>query len=258
MAPFTRSISRTLPIALCAAILAIGLAAARAPVSAADRWDARLAKLDPVRPMDYLELGEEVADAASSEAEKRLARELFGLAGALDPARLGRSAMLALASIADTDSERARALAAAELVGGRGAKRRTLVAEPAQLESLSRAISFHRRAEGRKALGALKQDNADELLEKVGEALAGGAQVFREECKSMRAGAQPVTDEDAVARGMLVELALRAGELRAPGLDMALFGDGALPEIDLSDPESTWSVDPKRAWWRGGKWSGNS
>lgn len=233
-----------------------GMAASR-PSAGVDRWEQRLARLDPVRPIDYLELGEEVADSASSAAEKRLARELFGFAGALDPARLGRSAMLALASVAETDAERARALAAAELVGGRGAKRRSLVAEPAQLESLARAISYHRRAEGRKALAALKQDNADELLSRVGGALAGDAQVFRDECKAMKPGSQPVTDEDMVARGMLVELALRAGDLRTPGLDMALFGDAALPEIDLSDPESTWSVDPRRAWWRGGKWSGN-
>lgn len=248
-------------IAIASAVILLGAAsggfAASRPATAADRWEQRLARLDPVRPMDYLELGEEVADAASSEAEKRLARELFGFAGALDPARLGRSAMLALASIAETDSERGRALAAAELVGGRGAKRRTLVAEPAQLESLARAISYHRRAEGRKALAALKQDNGDELLTKVGIALAGDPEVFRSECRAMKPGSQPVADEDMVARGMLVELALRAGELRSPGLDLALFGDEALPEIDLSDPESTWRVDPKRAWWRGGKWSGN-
>lgn len=242
-----------------AALLAGGLGAGAASVApAADgRWDARLARLDPVRPMDYLELGEEVADGAVAEADKRLARELYGLAGALDPSRLGRSAMLALASIADTPAERQRALAAAELVGGRGSRRNALTAEPAQLESLSRAISYHRRAEGRKALGALKQDDADALLEKVGDALAGGAQVFREECKAMRAGSPPVADEDVIVRGHLVELALRNGEMRAPGLDLALLGDEPLIEIDLSDPESTWRVDPKRAWWRGGKWSGN-
>ena len=43
-----------------------GLAAQNAP-SAASRWDTRLAALDPLRPMDYLELGEEVADAATAE-----------------------------------------------------------------------------------------------------------------------------------------------------------------------------------------------
>ncbi|MEY4822510.1 MAG: hypothetical protein RLY72_2162, partial [Planctomycetota bacterium] len=39
------------------------------------------------------------------------------------------------------------------------------------------------------------------------------------------------------------------------GLDLALQGDEPLIEIDLSDPVSTWRVDPSRAWWREGKWS---
>jgi hypothetical protein len=89
----------------------LALAARPAP-SAESRWDARLARLDPVRPMDYLELGEEVADQAGSDAERRLARELFGYAGALDPTRLGRSAMLALASIARRDPSCAPAVRA--------------------------------------------------------------------------------------------------------------------------------------------------
>lgn len=253
----TTTTAATAMLALsCLLALAGGIAARPAPAADA-RWDARLARLDPVRPMDYLELGEEVADQAVSDAERRLARELFGYAGALDPTRLGRSAMLALASIAESDAERARALAAAELVGGRGASRAGLVAEPAQVEALARAISYHRRGEGRKALAALKQGDGDGLLDEVGVALSGGAEVFREECKAARAGASPVSDEDVIARGLLIEHALRTGDLRTPGLDMALFGDAPLVEIDLTDPESTWRVDPSRPWWRDGKWSGN-
>ena len=91
----------------------------------------------------------------------------------------------------------------------------------------------------------------------IGVALSGGADVFREECKAARAGAAPVTDEDVIARGLLIEHALRSGELRSPGLDTALFGDEPLIEIDLTDPESTWRVDPARPWWRGGQWAGN-
>lgn len=208
--------------------------------------------------MDYLDLGEEVADAATTEDERILARELFGLAGALDAARLGRSAMLALASVATDDAERARATAGAELVGGKGIERRDIAPEPAQLESLARAISYHRRGEGRKALNVLKQDNSDALLERVGEALAGGADVFRSECANMPTGGPPLSDESMVVQGMLVELALRSGDLRAPGVDLALYNDEPLIEIDLSDPQSTWRVDPARAWWRNGKWSGNS
>ena len=135
---------------------------------------------------------------------------------------------------------------------------RRTIAAPAQLEAFARALSYHRRGEGRKALNALKQDNADALLEQVGEVLAGGAEVFRNECRAMKPGAPAVADEDTVSRGLYVELALRAGELRGAGLDLFLEGDAPLIEIDLADPEGTWGVDPRRPWWRNGAWAGNS
>ena len=262
-----RAIARAVAPAIFACVMLAlagigGLAAQSAPdapiaPSAASRWDTRLAALDPLRPMDYLELGEEVADAATNDADRRLARELFGYAGALDSARLGRSAMLALAAIAETPGERMRASSAAELVGGRGAARTAFSADPAQIEALSRAISFHRRGDGRKALAALRQDDADALLDKVGEPLAGTAKVFREECKAMRSNSGAVPIADIVRRGLLVELALRSGDLRPPALDIALLGDAPLIEIDLADPMSTWRVDPSKPWWRNGHWSGN-
>lgn len=255
-APFTR-VGAWLAAAACVALLAAAAPLAGPP----GRWDARLARLDPLRPIEYLELGEEIADAATNDDERLLARQLFGLAGALDQARVGRSAMLAIAGVARSDSERARALAAAELVGGRadraGGPRSAIASEPKQLESLSRALSFHRRGEGRRALNALKQDDADALLEAVGPALAGEARVFREECKALKPGSEPPNDAWVIRRGLLVEHALRSGDLRTPGLDLILNGDAPLIEIDLGDPQSIWGVDPRKPWWRGGRWSGN-
>ena len=78
-----------LAVLFCMFPSALGVSA-----SAPTRWDARLEALDPTRPLDYFLLGEEVADAAVNEAERQLARELFGLAGALDRDRLARSAAL--------------------------------------------------------------------------------------------------------------------------------------------------------------------
>lgn len=251
------SLGLSLAAAACIAVLAAAAPAAAPP----GRWDARLARLDPLRPIEYLELGEEIADAATGDDERMLARQLFGLAGALDQLRVGRSAMLALAGVARSDSERARALAAAELVGGRadrsGGSRSAIASEPKQLESLSRALSFHRRGEGRRALNALKQDDADALLEAVGPSLAGEARVFREECKALKPGSAPPGDAWVIRRGLLVEHALRSGDLRTPGLDLVLNGDAPLIEIDLGDPQSIWGVDPRKPWWRGGRWSGN-
>ncbi|MFM1823337.1 MAG: hypothetical protein RI967_1603 [Planctomycetota bacterium] len=228
-------------------------AAATAPPA---RWNERLGRLDPLRPLDYLQLGEEVADAATTEEELALARTLFGYAGALDTARLGRSAMLALAAIAPNDLERSRALAAAEIVGGRGLARGAERVEPAQIASLSRAFSFHRRGDGRRALSALRQDDADALLESLDAAIPGGAQAFRDEARAMRSSGGLATDESAIRRLEDIELALRLGPLRPVSLDLVVAGDAPLVEIDLADPASVWRVDPARPWWRDGAWSG--
>ncbi len=229
--------------------------AATRSTPAAD-WRDRLERLDPLRPLDYLELGEEVADAATNEEELALARALYGYAGALDPARLGRSAMLALAAIAPSGLERARALAAAEIVGGRGLARGAERVDPAQVESLSRAFSFHRRGDGRRALAALRQDDADALLERLDAAIPGGAQAFRDECRAMRSSGGLADDAEAIRRQEDIELALRLGPLRPVSLDIVVEGDAPLVEIDLADPVSVWRVDPSRPWWRDGAWTG--
>jgi len=219
-----------------------------------DRWEQRLERLDPARPAAYLELGEEVADGGSSPAERALARQLFGLAGALDPSRLGRHAMLALASIEGSEPARDAARQKAWLLGGNRGARVAIVDDPRQLESLARAVSFHRRGEGAKALTALRQDGAEMLLERVGPVLCGGAEVFRKECRDHRSG-DPFIDEVTIWSGIVVELGLRSGDTRSPGVDVRLLGDKALPEIDLEDPEATWGVDPLRPWWRRGRWT---
>ena len=223
-----------------------------------ERWNERLEALDPMRPYDYLVLAEEVADAASSERERQLARELFGLAGALDTERLGRSALLALAQFASDRRERERALAAAEIVGGRGGLLRSFRIEPEQLEALSRAFSFYRRGEGRKALNVLRQADADAVLEEIGDAVPGGAAGFRAELEAMRGGGAARPDPQSVRRLLLLELALRQGDGRAVSLDMLLRGDEPLIEIDPSDPAALWQVDPTKPWWRNGKWSGGT
>lgn len=225
--------------------------------AATARWQTRLARLDPLRPLDYLELAEEVADAAKDEDERDLARKLFGLAGALDTERLGRSAMLAIAALAGDLSTRARAEAAAELVGGQGTARESLRVESVQLEALTRSFSHYRRGDGRRALAALRQNGADALLDVVGARLPGGAQGYRDECTAMRASSAVVIDPDMVRRQLELELALRRGELRSLSLDVALRGDEPLVEIDLADPQALWGVDPSRPWWRDGAWRGN-
>lgn len=237
-------------------------AAAAAPGEDAPkiRWQSRLARLDPSRPIEYLELAEEVADGAApgpaSDAARELARELFGFAGALDPAQLGRSAMLGIASLAETDDARARARLAAELVGGRGVASSARRIDRASLEALARAFSYYRRGNGVKALAALRQSGADQLLESISDGLPGGASAFRTECRAMRGPGRLPADPDLEARLLMLELALRRGDVRGLGLDILLNADRPLPEIDLGDAQALWGVDPTRAWWRNGAWAG--
>jgi hypothetical protein len=251
---------RAVPAARSSATQAGG---ALAPIAS---WEVRLAALDPARPIEYLELAEEVADGLAAdatgttapqpgaEATRALARQLYGLAGALDPARLGRSAMLGIATLAETAEARRRAELAAELVGGRGASRESLRIDPAALESLSRAFSYYRRGNGTKALAALRQSGADALLDAIGPGIAGGAEAFRSECRAMRGANRLPADPETESRLLFVELALRRGEIRGVGLDILLQGDAPLPEIDLADPQALWGVNPKRAFWREGGW----
>lgn len=242
-------------VALVACTLVSFQFAAQSSVKIEERWQERLAALDPSRPFDYFLLGEEIADAAQSAQDFELARDLFGYAGALDTARLGRSAMLAIASIS-VGTDRARALIAAEVVGGRGFARYTERIEPATVDALGKSFSHFRRGNGSAAGAALKQADADATLTRFDRALPGGAQAYREDCK--RLGKNGTQADWPFARALMdVELALRQGAARSLSLELALEGDEPLLEIDMSDPATLWGVDPNRPWWREGRWSGN-
>ncbi len=240
-------------------------------VTSMDQWSARLLALDPARPTDYFNLAEEISDTlpavtisenqsdalgdTQSDAQRELARHLFALAGALNTPTLGRGAMLAIAGLATSATGRERALAAAELVGGRGERKTAFRPESAQIEALARAFSFYRKGMGAKALSALRQSDADALLDVISDAIPGGAAALRAECKSMRANTRLYIDPEHERTLLLIELALRRGELRGLGLDIVLHGDRALIEIDCDDAASLWQIDPKLVWWRDGAWS---
>jgi hypothetical protein len=267
--PASRSVLQVLLRRLALAVAAIAVAGgvvaiapradavARQAAAPSSRWEERLARLDPLRPLDYLELAEEVADAAQDDDERELARQLFGLAGALDTERFGRSAMLAIAALATDEVARTRATAAAELVGGKGVVRESTRYGSAQIDALSRSFSHYRRADGRRALSLLRQNGADALLDAIGPRLPGGARGYRDDCVAMRASGVQVSDPEMARRQLEIELALRRGETRSLSLDIALLGDEPLVEIDLADPKTLWGVDPALPWWREGRWRGN-
>ncbi|MSR40708.1 MAG: hypothetical protein EXS10_02260 [Phycisphaerales bacterium] len=257
------SMTWTLLIALCALCAVCDIARAQAtsaaPVVPATRptarWDARLTTLDPTRPFDYFLLGEEVVDAATTDAERQLARELFGLAGALDRDRLGRSAALARASIATTPLEARRMQAAAALLGGVRYERPVGAVDAAKALALSRALSFYRLGKGPLALSTLRAADAESLLEDYDGMIPGGSEGFVRECRALRGGARPTLDNAALRRMLLLEAALLTPSPRAVSIDLAVTNGAPLLEIDVSDLGALFRVDPKMASWRDGRWN---
>lgn len=208
--------------------------------------------------MAYLELGEDVIDAATTDSQRGLARRLFGLAGALAPEQLGRSACLALAQAAPTPLERRRLLALASLLDGPIA-----VPRPAlQGERLSRdaalavtqAIEFYRMGQGPRALAALKKPGATPLIESIGALLPGGLNRFMQDCNLYHGQLRPSLAPAEVDRLLHLEHALLADADRAWSDDLLLQGGLPLVEVDPANLSQSLGVDPERNVFRNGQW----
>ena len=240
-------------------------------------WSARLTALTPVRPLEYLELGEEVADAATSIDERDLARRLVGLAGALAPKELGRSAALALASLAEEDRQRRTLLAlaslldSAEAAGGVGGPPGVDAAvggvTPAteHAVALSEAFSHLRRGQGARASSAVRTPEVQVLLDRYGGRLPGGPTRFAEDARAFRTGVRPSFGGPQLHAMLEVEEAVLSAavppnEARATQWSTALVEtDGApLLEVDVAKLETVLGVDPTRPYWRKGEWKSPS
>lgn len=263
-------------IALLATAVGLGLAAtnrtavfavqpaAESPRESDPAWRERLEELDPGEPMNYFLLGEEVADAGRSSSERELARTLFGLAGALDPPRLGRSAALALADLAETDVERRRLLALATLLSDdllqpplthRGSDGVTI--DEAGIDAIlavTEAFSHYRRGQGAMALTALRERNADALLDACGKAIPGGAARFREDCRNYRGALRPSLTDGEIVRLLRLEQALLAGGERPMSAELLVAENDPLVEVDPTDLADSFGVDPNRSIYLNGQW----
>ncbi|MBL9120210.1 MAG: hypothetical protein JNL80_09890 [Phycisphaerae bacterium] len=262
MTPSTHRTRRAL--AGLAASVALLTSIAATPFAGPD-WSTRLAALDPSRPMDYFELGEEVADAATTPEERQLARRLYGLAGTLAPDLLGRSAALAQASLADDDRQRRTLLALASLLdatsGGdlAAAQRPRPAAESAV--ALSEAFSHLRRGQGPRASSTTKAPPVAALLDLYGTHLPGGPERFREDCRTFKSGLRPSYPMAQLLVMLEVEeavlsAAVPANEQRTLLWSTALVEtDGApLLEVDVTKLDTALGVDPERPYWRKGQW----
>lgn len=244
-------------------LLALALAAVPGADVRADAWrvdlERRLAALAPERPLEYLELAEDVMDRAapgpSTDADRALARHLAALAGAIDPAAAGRSAALFLAEHAPDDAgrDRMRTFAAALQPD---ADARAASAERADaVLALVRAFALYRRGEGSRAKEALSRPGAAELLDRHPEILRGGSARFRADCDATRASGPPAMAATQVEALHALAAGVIAGAPRTWSEAVARGGAAPLPETDLADARAVFGVDPAACLWRSGAWT---
>ncbi len=222
----------------------------------------RLHDLKPSNPMAYLELGEEVADAACGGVGGNLdlARHLFKLAAALDVPRFGRSGCLALADLAEGVNERRRLLALAWLLSGRvsavGLADATGPGTPDRIAALavSEALSHYRRGQGALALAALKEPGAMELLQAHGDVLRGGTARFLADCELYRGRRRPMVSHRDLVTMLRLEAALLSGPARNWSGEILVSGGRPLIEVDPGRLAETLGVDTTRPYYRNGRW----
>jgi hypothetical protein len=194
--------------------------------------------------------------------ERALARHLFGLAGALDAPRLGRSAALALADLAENDAERRRLLALASLLGSPALLAPDLgdtsIAgadfSAVTVLALTDAFSYYRRGRGSFALSSLRDHEADALLDACDAVIPGGARRFREDCRNYRGQLRPMLGRDELVRMLRLEVGLLAGDDRPWSGDLLLQRGQILVEVDPHELEEAFNVNRARALFSHGQW----
>lgn len=252
-------------VVLAAIIIMTGfIAPLHAPEPAAQDadWTARLTALAPTDTAAYLKLAEEVADAATSDDERDLARHLFRLAGAMDDARYGRSAALALADLAITDADKRTWLALATLLDRRSVMpawnarlEDDAAVEPDRALALCNAFSYYRLGRGERVLQLDREHNLESLLYRFSRQI-GDPDRFLEDARLYQRGSKQPRMSDAVLVDMLrLEVALLSGARSSWSADRLLNGGDILVEVNPDNPAQAFGVDPSMAYYRNGRWT---
>ncbi len=263
--------------------------------AAAARHADRLRALDPARPVEYLELGEDLLDAPGDEGERRLAVRLLVLACALDQHRapaatVGASACLALAEAGHGPGDRPWLVAVARLLDGAGAPGPGAPPVPQSPEvapyRLAMLLGLVRSGDGLAARRLLEDSglrallrSLDPLLSRMG--VSGGAfQLERDatrwpctECrnervvKRARAGGEwklcpicrgvpgPDLTTDQYVRQLQLEAYLLQGRQRSWGAQLAADGGAPLLDPDPAEVPRRFGIDASLAVYRDGAWA---
>jgi len=211
----------------------------------------RLERLDPSRPFDYLELAETVHASARSGEDRRLARDLYGLAGALDPAALGASAALGQAALAESAIDRSRLIRIAAALGG-STRRESDSRDPSAAQMrFVQLLGAYRRGDGSRARDLVNSGDVAPIVETYGAIFEGGAAGFRNAVTALRD--RPLDSESRRLDSMFLEQSLLSSG-RSFASDLIRSNGEALAACDPLDPGPELGVDRTKAWWRDGRW----
>jgi len=242
-------------------ILAVAAASSLQEVS--PEIEARLRALSPRDPEAYLILGEDVADAAQTPGETVLAKQLFGLAGALAPVQFGRSAALALADMEADPALAARYHVLAELLTVDQTSRPLRDEQEERGDGslsvsavigVARALSHYRNGQGSEALAQLENENVRALFVTYATFIPGGVARFEEDCRRYRSRQRPSLTDRERYRLWRLELALLSGGQASLADDLLRRRGEPLAEVDPANVEESFGVDPSRCLWREGGW----
>ena len=244
---------------LSATLLAQNLATTRASRT---EWKDRLESLKPIEPTMYFELAEEVADSATNDGDRQLARQLFSLAAALDPDRLGKSACLALYDLEADELAKRRLLALASLLSENAIGQTGLLQSRESVDSSAPAalaaaetLALYRKGKGPQALSTLRRGGAQELLEKHQRFVPGGLARLLEDCKHYNGQMKPTLSGSEITRMLRLETALLEGADRSWESDLMLQQGKPLIEVDPLRLAESLGVDATRPYYRNGRWS---
>jgi len=230
------------------------------PEDVRKRMNDRLEALHPDDPMAYFELAEEIADIAESRDGYALARHLFGLAGALAPDRIGRSACLALADLESDPQEKQRLMALSSLLderAGGGAlyvPDRAATAPSQTARTIVNAFSYFRRGEGTKTRALVDDEHVLRALDEHAQLIPGGVDRFLHDARLYRDGTRPDLQDAELRQMLYLELALLTGENRQWSTELALTNGEPLIEVDPNQLARTFGIDPDRPLYRDGRW----
>ena len=237
----------------------IGISVQSVPVpEASNLWTERLERLDPSRPIEYFELGEEIADIAEEHSdEQRLALELFALAGQLDFKRLGRSSILAIGEFTSNPLQKRRLLDAADLLSTQRLFQPSGVTDQggvlqAQIDfgMMLAALRLERWDE---AIDLLENPQVRTLLFEYGDLLGVDPKIVLLELESGR-----VSVIGDMKRHLIAEWSVLARSELDWAVELEVSSGVPLTVIDLGDMQNLLGADVRRPYWRSGSWSDSS